>query len=215
MIIKIILIVGVVFIAFIILSLVVYNKDVNKRMQNRKKVEYVLIQSRTPEGKNIDNAIFLDKKITMVNIWGTYCPSCIKELPYLQEIYNEFKEEEVGMLGVIIDLNTETPKQKILEKTLKILDESGVKYPNVLLDTGFKEYISDKVFLIPTSIFVDSKGNVIGDIIESAYAKEEYIKIIKELLNNPNNHSAKIEHPQNNCCTIDGNCNINQDSENS
>ncbi|NFO03416.1 TlpA family protein disulfide reductase [Clostridium botulinum] len=215
---KIIGIVFILIIAFLILSLVVYNKDVNKRMENRRKIESIIIESETIDGKEINNEIFLDKKITIINIWGTYCSSCVKELPYLQEIYEEFQGNNLGVIGVIIDVAKENTRVKDLIKAKKILDENNIKYPNILLDSKFKACTTGAVFLIPTTIFVDRQGNVIGDIIETAYSKEEYIKIIKEILNNTVEESGNnmkkttlndiLTHSEENYCTIDGKCEV-------
>lgn len=51
------------------------------------------------------------------------------------------------------------------------------------MNNTFVEYAKGKLFVIPTTVFVDSQGNVIGEIIESVYSKEQYIDIIKKLLN--------------------------------
>lgn len=182
MIIKIIVIVVILAIAFAIVSLSVYNNDVKKRMKNRRKIENIIIESKTTDGRNVNNEIFLENKITMINVWGTYCSSCIKELPYLQEIHDEFKNNGFGVIGVIIDVNNENTKAKEFIKAKNILDENNIKYPNVLLDDKFKACTTGAVFLIPTTIFVNSKGNIIGEIIETAYSKEQYTTIIQELL---------------------------------
>lgn len=54
-------------------------------------------------------------------------------------------------------------------------------------------------------MFVDNKGNVIGEIIESVCSKEEYIDIIKNIL--ANNTDFKVKY-NNLSCSIDGKCEI-------
>ena len=222
MIIKIIVILLILPIAFAILSLIVYNNDVKKRMKNRRSIESIIIDSKTIEGRNVNNEIFLENKITMINIWGTYCSSCIKELPYLQEIHDEFKSKGVGIIGVIIDVNNEDTKDKEFIKAKKILNENNIKYPNVLLDDKFKASTTGAVFLIPTTIFVDSKGTIIGNIIETAYSKEEYTIIIQEYLKNkerdfsnntnPIMKEEDLQHVENSYCTIDGKCYVKREN---
>lgn len=205
MIFKIIFIGILLLIGFIILSLIVFNKDVEKKMQNRENIEYIKFSSKTIFNKDIDSSIFSQNKFTMVNIWGTYCSSCVKELPDLQEIYDEFKSYNVGVLGIVSDLKIDSYKEKDLKKAITIIEENNIKYPNIFADSTFVEYATGKLFVIPTTVFVDSKGNVIGEIIESVYSKEEYIDIIKNILTN--NTDFKVKY-NNLSCYIDGKCEI-------
>lgn len=54
-------------------------------------------------GNDVDKSIFTDKKLTMVNVWGTYCGACIEEMPDLQEIYTEMKNKGVNVVGIVMD----------------------------------------------------------------------------------------------------------------
>lgn len=68
MIFKIIFIGILLLIGFIILSLIVFNRDVEKKMQNRENIEYIKFSSKTIFNKDIDSSIFSQNKFTMVNI---------------------------------------------------------------------------------------------------------------------------------------------------
>lgn len=203
MILKIIFIGLILLIGFCILSLIVFNKDVEKKMKNREKIEYIKFSSKTIFNEDIDSSIFSKSKFTMVNIWGTYCSSCIKELHFLQEIFEQFEDLNVGVLGIVSDLKMEEYKERDLKKALDIVKEKNIKYPNIFADSIFVEYAKGKLFVIPTTVFVDNQGKVIGEIIESAHSKEEYVKIIKKILDN--DKSFKVEN-NNICCSIDGKC---------
>lgn len=205
MILKIIFVGLILLIGFCILSLIVFNKDVEKKMKNREKIEYIKFSSKTIFNEDINSSIFSQRKFTMVNIWGTYCSSCIKELPYLQEIYDEFKEDNIGVLGIVSDLKMDNYNKKDLKKAISVIEENNIKYPNIFADSTFVEYAKGKLFVIPTTVFVDNQGNVIGEIIESAYSKEEYIDIIKKILNND---TTFIIENSNLSCSIDGKCEI-------
>ncbi len=205
MIFKIIFIGIILLIGFLILSLIVFNKDVEKKMKNREKVEYIKFSSKTIFNEDIDSSIFSQNKFTMVNIWGTYCSSCIKELPYLQEIYDEFKDENIGVLGIVSDLKMDSFKEKDLKKAIAVIEENNIKYHNIFADSTFVEYAKGKLFVIPTTVFVDNKGNVIGEMIESAYSKEQFVDIIKKILNKD---TTFVIENSNLSCSIDGKCEI-------
>jgi hypothetical protein len=38
-----------------------------------EKDGFLIFSSQTLDGEPVTNAIFADKKLTMVNVWGTYC----------------------------------------------------------------------------------------------------------------------------------------------
>ena len=39
------------------------------------------------------SALLETHKAVLINIWATWCEPCIKELPYMNEVYNEYKDE--------------------------------------------------------------------------------------------------------------------------
>lgn len=181
---KMIGLVVMVIIGFIILALWMFNRDVKERMKNRTELKSIDVNAHTIEGLTVTNSIFKDKAFTMVNIWGTYCPSCIKELSDLQEIYEEEKVNNMGMLGIVLDVKDELHTDKEVNKIRRILNNNNVKFPNILVDSNFRASISDKVFNIPTTVFVNNEGKVISRMIESACTKEEYKKCIQQIREN-------------------------------
>lgn len=168
--------------AFLIISFMNYKKDTKERMKNKKPIKHIDINSKTIEGEVVDNKIFEENKVTMVNIWATFCQPCAKELPYLQEIYEEMKSEKVGMLGIIVDVDLDAEGDKKINKAKKLIKEKNITYKNVLLDNKLKTYLQDKVVLVPITVFVDNKGEVIGDAIENVCTKEEYVYEINKIL---------------------------------
>lgn len=203
MIFKIISMLVIFLILFCVISLIIFNKDINEKKKTRQPIEYVKISSETIYGEKIDSSIFSDKTFTVVNIWATYCSSCINELEYLQEIYDEFKNHNIGFLGIVSDLKINNYKDKDLKKAISVVKKNNVKYPNIFADEEFVNYFTGKLFFIPTTIIVDDKGNVIRDIIESAYSKDEYIEIIKKVLDNNVSFNLKNSGL---VCSIDGKC---------
>lgn len=43
-------------------------------------------------GKAVDNSILAGHKLTMINIWATFCQPCIKEMPDLQKMSVDMPE---------------------------------------------------------------------------------------------------------------------------
>ncbi|WJJ96111.1 TlpA disulfide reductase family protein [Algibacter luteus] len=44
-----------------------------------------------------------DDKIYVVNFWATWCAPCVKELPYFEKLYSEYKNQNVEVVLVSLD----------------------------------------------------------------------------------------------------------------
>ncbi|WP_052356616.1 TlpA family protein disulfide reductase [[Clostridium] dakarense] len=138
----------------------------------------VEFKSKTIQGKNIDSSIFKNNKLTMINIWGTYCGPCIDEMPELQELYKEVKANNVNVIGIVSD--TPDEENELLAKS--ILDKTGAKFDNVIPDKGLYEWISKNVKGTPTTIFVDKDGKIVGSALVGSASKDDYKAKIDEVL---------------------------------
>lgn len=135
-------------------------------------------------GKETTESIFKNNKITMVNIWATYCGYCIEEMPYIQELSDELKGRGFGVIGIAGDVYVSgTVDAKLLEKAKKIVKDAKVKYPSIVPDESLK-YDSVLAYIsgYPTTFFVDSKGNIVGDVITGSLTKDEFKKVIENAL---------------------------------
>lgn len=108
-------------------------------------------------------------KVVLIDFWATWCPPCKKELPVIEKLHRDFKDEGLVVLG-ISDENKTT-----IEKFLK---ENKLTFP-ILLDQGGKVAKLYKVQAIPRVILIDKKGKIVKDI--TGY-EEENEKILKEAI---------------------------------
>ncbi|WP_432405839.1 TlpA family protein disulfide reductase [Wukongibacter sp. M2B1] len=145
-----------------------------------KKLEFNL---KDLGGKDvIGSDVFKQNKLTMINIWATFCGPCIREMPDLQKLHEELKGEGVSVLGIIGD----TPDADNEAAAKKIIETKGVNFINVIPDQGIKDNLIGGIAGYPTSLFVDSEGKIVGKVITGSRTKEEYKEIIKEVLNSLN-----------------------------
>ncbi len=127
-------------------------------------------QAADLDGNPADQTIFADHDLTLVNVWATFCGPCRAEMPDLAELHEEYRDrgfQVVGICGDIADASTGQLRQSEYEDALKIVKETHADaYLNLNpaggLLTGF---IRDHVQAYPTSLFVDSAGNQVGDMI--------------------------------------------------
>ena len=130
-------------------------------------------------GNTITEDIFREKDLTVVNIWGTFCPPCIAEMPELGE-WADSMPDNVQMLGLIIDISgDEDTKHHDLAVT--ITEKAGAKYTNVIANSDFNDVLK-WVVGVPTTLFVDKEGAIIGSPIVGADV-EGYKTFVEEYLN--------------------------------
>ncbi|NIM02993.1 redoxin domain-containing protein [bacterium] len=91
-------------------------------------------------------------KVIILNFWATWCPPCREEIPDFVELYEEYKDEGLVIIGVNLDRgDSRTVKQ--FSKNYKI------NYPIV---TGNVSVTQDYGGIrgIPTTFIIDRKGNI-------------------------------------------------------
>ena len=89
-------------------------------------------------------------KIAVVNLWGVWCGPCVAEMPDIQRLYDQHKDNpEVLIITINNDPNIETVK--------KWMSEKEFDFP-VLRDKG---YLSDQdIYSYPTTWFIDRNGDI-------------------------------------------------------
>jgi thiol-disulfide isomerase/thioredoxin len=102
-------------------------------------------------GKSIDLSQFKGQ-VVMINFWATWCGPCRQEMPLLEDIYKKYKPMGFTMLGVNVE-----PDSKSAEAWLS--KQKPVSFP-IAFDTDSKVSKLYKVAGMPSTVFVDRKGNV-------------------------------------------------------
>ena len=101
---------------------------------------------------------------TLINIWATWCPPCVGEMPAFEKLKNEYE----GKLNVIaIDYGEE---EEVVKKFMK---DKGYTFDVALDKTG----ITTKLYTfqgIPFTILVDKNGNVANIFRGSRGADAQY-----------------------------------------
>lgn len=135
-------------------------------------------ESETLEGEAVSDEIFSKADLTMVNIWGTFCGPCIREMPDLGELSREYADKGVQIVGLVSDVG----KAKD-EKAEEIVSTTKADYTHIIASQDLMTGILGSVNVVPTTIFVDKEGNQVGDVYSGARDKDEWAGIIDELLN--------------------------------
>lgn len=119
-------------------------------------------------GNSVTESVFSDYDITMVNIWATWCGFCVEEMPELQELYDQLPEN-VNLISICTDGDEEGELAK------KILETKNVKFPALIANEEMNKSFVEKFPSLPTTIFVDKNGNIVGNSIAGVPARNEEI----------------------------------------
>ena len=82
------------------------------------------------EGNVVTSDIFSQSKLTMVNVWATYCNPCLSEMPGLGELADEYDAEEFQIIGIISDV-VEGEEQELAED---LIERTQAGYTHLLLN---------------------------------------------------------------------------------
>jgi thiol-disulfide isomerase/thioredoxin len=96
-------------------------------------------------------------KVTIVDLWGTWCPPCRKEVPHFVELYNEYKD--VGLEIVGINCNESGSPEDVKKKIKRFASEVKLPYRCLLNDDKTEAKIPD-FHGYPTTLFLDRSGKV-------------------------------------------------------
>lgn len=117
------------------------------------------------DGNEVTESIFSEKDLTVLNIWGTFCGPCIGEMPELGEWAKEMPDN-VQIVGLIIDINGEEDTEH-RDLAVDITQQAGVEFTNLIANMDFAPILKDVVG-VPTTLFIDGEGNLVGDPIVGA-----------------------------------------------
>lgn len=90
-------------------------------------------------------------KVIFINMWATWCPPCIKEMPSLNRLYQKYKNnDKIEFLFVEMDNDYDKAKKFLIKNNYEIPLYSIKGNLPIELETSS----------IPTTVIIDSKGEL-------------------------------------------------------
>ncbi len=93
----------------------------------------------------------LKGSVVVVNFWGSWCPPCRWEMPSFEEMWREYRDQDVVFIGIAV------PPDNV-EDARDFAEQIGVTYPLALDATG-EILIDFGVTEFPTTFIFDRDGN--------------------------------------------------------
>ncbi|MEB1807445.1 MAG: thiol-disulfide oxidoreductase ResA [Bacillaceae bacterium] len=98
-----------------------------------------------------------------LNFWGTFCPPCEREMPYMENQYKIYKEKGVEILAV----NVDEPELSVR----RFVERYGLSFP-IPIDRGTEVLQRYGVVPLPTTFLIDKDG-VVTRIITGGMTEED------------------------------------------
>lgn len=156
------------------------NTTESEQAQGEEDVYILNFEANTIDGEAMTSEMFAQSKLTMINVWATYCNPCLSEMPDLGEIATAYDSTEFQMLGIISDV-AEGASEGDITNAKELIAQTKATYPHLLLNESLYTNLVGAVDSVPTTFFVNQKGEIIGYTI-GAKSKADWEEIIHGLL---------------------------------
>ncbi len=101
------------------------------------------------EGQTVEMAS-LKGKVIFFNIWATWCPPCIAEMPGINKLYNDVEQEEVAFVMLSVDQD--------FQKAIDFRKKKGFDFEIYRLAGPMPSMYATNS--IPTTYVIDAAGNL-------------------------------------------------------
>lgn len=123
-------------------------------------------------------------RVVVVNLWATWCPPCVREMPSLQRVYERFADRGLEVLAVAVDdyPGERGPDGRIVGLVSEFVDAYGLTFPVAIDPTGATERRFGTEYL-PTTVLIDREGRIRATEIGGRdWDQEPYLGMIESLL---------------------------------
>jgi peroxiredoxin len=111
----------------------------------------------------------------VLNIWASWCNPCQAEMPAIQDVYEQYSNDNVVILGI------NDTRQDSISAVLDFVESNNLTFP-ILLDYEGSVSKNYQVQALPTTFFINPQG-IIEEIVIGGPMSEALLEIrIKELI---------------------------------
>jgi len=104
------------------------------------------------EGKTV-NFESLKGKVIFMNIWATWCPPCLAEMPNIYSLYRKVDQDKIAFVMLSVD-------EGGINKVKKFIQKKGYTFPVYLPASSFPQEFESPA--LPTTFIISPEGKIVA-----------------------------------------------------
>ncbi len=119
--------------------------------------EKIVLKFTAMDGRKVDIAS-MKGKVVLIDCWASWCVPCLKEMPRIKELYQQYNKQGFEVIGICLD---EASKKK---PAADFLNRHQITWPQRFEGKGFyKDSFTAEHNLkgLPAVFLLDKEGNVV------------------------------------------------------
>lgn len=105
------------------------------------------------DGKKLQLSSLKGKPV-LITFWATSCPGCIKEMPHLIELYNDFHSEGLEVIGIAMPYDRP-------DYVMEMVKRKKLPYQIAYDLKGEAVQAFGNISLTPTTFLIDTQGKIV------------------------------------------------------
>lgn len=105
----------------------------------------------TDANGSLQNLNSMRGDVVLLNLWATWCPPCVSEMPILERFHRTYSEDGLTLIGI----NTGEDRATVIN----FIDQAKISFP-IWFDPEESSMKSFQTFTLPTTIVIDRDGNI-------------------------------------------------------
>lgn len=133
------------------------------------------------DGNPVDNSLFANATVTVINFWATWCGPCLSELPHFQQLhtyYSETPEADVQVYGCLLEDGTST-----IAAAKAICQQNGYTWTHLRRDSVLTDVLmatadSNGSVGIPQTVIIGRSGIVRAHTVGSFSSYQQLLNYV-------------------------------------
>ena len=149
--------------------------DISLAKEDRVDASFDLRLTALSNGERLSLGDFRGKTIFM-NVWATWCPPCLAEMPLIQALYDDVKQENIAFVMISTDESAEVARAYFRKNEFTL--------PIYMLDGPLPEPYSSRI--LPTTYVISPNGKLVSKHAGMAnYNSDSFRKFLRDLSAEP------------------------------